>query len=262
MIGHVLALPADQQMHNGEAVIFWLLGPISIIGGLGMVASKNAIHSALWLVTTMFSLGVFYVMEQGPFIGFVQIIVYTGAIMILFLFVLMLIGRDSSDSLVETLRGQRIAALLLGTGLAALLLSAIAAALDHRRAVGLARASAAGNLPSISRLLFHDYVFAFELTSALLITAAVGAMVLANVEKAPGERLTQRELSRLRFRSGAYPGPRPGPGVFAEGDAVTRAALLPDGTRSQASLISTARRAADEQEALRALDVRRKGADQ
>ncbi|MGI8696738.1 MAG: NADH-quinone oxidoreductase subunit J [Mycobacteriales bacterium] len=258
-MGHVLALPADQQMHNGEAVLFWLLGPISVVGGIGMVLSKNAVHSALWLVTTMFSLGVFYVMEQGPFIGFVQIIVYTGAIMILFLFVLMLVGRDSSDSLVETLRGQRVAAVLLGIGLATLLVATLASALDHKRAAGLSKANVDGNLPGIARLIFGDYVFAFELTSALLITAAVGAMVLANVEKGPGERRTQRDLIRDRFRSGAYPGPRPGPGVFADGNAVDRAALLPDGTQARASVIATARVAGEEQEAVRALEARRGG---
>src|SRR6476620_363393 len=89
------------QVPLGEAITFWILGPISLAGAIGMVLFRNAIHSALSLVATMMSLGAFYVIEQGPFLGLVQIIVYTGAIMILFLFVLMLIGRDSSDSLVE-----------------------------------------------------------------------------------------------------------------------------------------------------------------
>ena len=102
----------------GEAITFWILGPISLAGAIGMVVFRNAIHSALSLVATMMSLGAFYVIQQGPFLGLVQIIVYTGAIMILFLFVLMLVGRDSSDSIVETLRGQRWAATLFGLGLA------------------------------------------------------------------------------------------------------------------------------------------------
>src|ERR1700748_1174649 len=95
------------QVSLGEAVSFWILGPISVLGALGTVLLRNAVHSALSLVATMFSLGAFYLIEQGPFLGLVQIIVYTGAIMILFLFVLMLVGRDSSDSIVENLRGQR-----------------------------------------------------------------------------------------------------------------------------------------------------------
>src|SRR5215207_1082252 len=91
---------------TGEKVAFWLLAPVALGGAIGMVLARNAIHSALFLVCTMFSLGIFYVLQAGPFIGMVQIIVYTGAIMILFLFVLMLVGRDASDSVVETLRGQ------------------------------------------------------------------------------------------------------------------------------------------------------------
>jgi NADH-quinone oxidoreductase subunit J len=101
----------------GEAIAFWILGPLSLAGGIGMVLFRNAVHSALSLAGTMICLGAMYIVEQGPFIGLVQVIVYTGAIMILFLFVLMLVGRDSSDSLVEVLRGQRWAALLGGIAL-------------------------------------------------------------------------------------------------------------------------------------------------
>ncbi len=108
----VLAAAADTsvQLGTGESVVFWILGPVALAGALGMVFSRNAVHSALWLVLTMLCLGVFYVVQDAPFLGAVQVIVYTGAIMILFLFVLMLVGRDSSDSVVETLRGQRVAA--------------------------------------------------------------------------------------------------------------------------------------------------------
>src|ERR1044072_3925531 len=94
-----------------------------------MVAARNAVHCALWLVLTMLCLGVFYVVQAGPFLGAVQIIVYTGAIMMLFLFVLMLVGRDVSDSLIETLRGQRVAAILLGVGFAGLVGTGLAPAL-------------------------------------------------------------------------------------------------------------------------------------
>jgi NADH-quinone oxidoreductase subunit J len=250
----ILAASDGATIGNGEALIFWILGPIAVIGALGMVLSRNAVHAALWLVSTMFSLGVLYVMERGPFIGFVQIIVYTGAIMILFLFVLMLIGRDSSDSLIETLRGQRVAAVLLGLGFAGLLIAAIASAMDGRRAKGLATANAEGNLPGISRLLFHDYVFAFELTSALLITAAVGAMVLAHVER---ERRNQRQVYDDLLASGDYVGPKPGPGVFSYGDGVTRHALLPDGSPAPGSVIHSAEVAGKEQEAVKALERRR-----
>src|SRR5215213_5586759 len=136
---NVLAAAADTsvQLGSGEEVVFWILGPVALAGALGMVLSRNAIHSALWLVLTMLSLGVFYVVQSAPFLGAVQIIVYTGAIMILFLFVLMLVRRDSSDSVVETLRGQRVAATVLGIGFAGLVGAGIAEATRDTPATGL-----------------------------------------------------------------------------------------------------------------------------
>ncbi len=194
-----------------------------------MVFSRNAVHSALWLVLTMLSLGVFYVVQQAPFLGAVQVIVYTGAIMILFLFVLMLVGRDSSDSVVETLRGQRIAATVLGVGFAALVGAGIARATRDLPVTGLdGGRGAEDNIPGIAELLFSRYLLAFEVTSALLITAAVGAMVLAHIEREPGSRRSQRELSKARFL-GDHPSTRPGPGVYARGNSVAAPALLPDG---------------------------------
>jgi NADH-quinone oxidoreductase subunit J len=228
----LLAAAADTsvQLGSGEGAVFWILGPIALAGALGMVLSRNAIHSALWLVLTMLSLGVFYVVQEAPFLGAVQIIVYTGAIMILFLFVLMMVGRDSSDSVVETLRGQRVAAILLGIGFAGLVGAGIARATEGRVAPGLDEVQGStGNIPAIAELLFTRYLLAFEVTSALLITAAVGAMVLAHIEREPGSRRTQKELSKARFLETGRPQTLPGPGVFARGNSVAVPALLPDG---------------------------------
>ncbi|MGZ4642736.1 MAG: NADH-quinone oxidoreductase subunit J [Blastococcus sp.] len=229
------AAAAPVHLGTGEAVVFWILGPIALAGALGMVFARNAVHSPLFLVNTMLSLGVFYVVQQAPFLGAVQIIVYTGAIMILFLFVLMLVGRDSSDSVVETLRGQRVAATVLGIGFAGLVGAGIARATQHLPAPGLSAAQQGkGNIPAIAELLFTRYLLAFEVTSALLITAAVGAMVLAHIEREPGSRQSQKELSRARFLT-ARPQTLPGPGVFARGNSVAVPALLPDGRPSEAS---------------------------
>jgi NADH-quinone oxidoreductase subunit J len=158
----------------------------------------------------------------------VQIIVYTGAIMILFLFVLMMVGRDSADSVVETLRGQRIAATVLGLGFAGLVGAGIARATEDLVGVGLAGAQPEGNIPAIAESLFTDYLLAFEVTSALLITAAVGAMVLAHIEREPGSRQSQKELSRARFLTDR-PQTLPGPGVYARANSVAAPGLLPDG---------------------------------
>jgi NADH-quinone oxidoreductase subunit J len=223
-------LAAAAELSTGESVTFWILAPIALAGAFGTVLARNAVHSALFLVMTMATLGAFYFVQEAPFLGAVQIIVYTGAIMILFLFVLMLVGRDSSDSIVETLRGQRWAATLLGIGFAALAAGGLHRALDDVSLVGLAGVNAdGGNVARLAELMFTKYLFAFELTSALLITAAVGAMVLAHVEREPGERRGQRQMSKDRVRS-ARPSPLPGPGVFANHDSIATPALLPDGS--------------------------------
>ena len=226
-------LAVANHVSTGEAVAFWILGPVALIGAVGMVLARNAIHSALFLVLTMGSLGVLYFVQQGPFLGAVQIIVYTGAIMILFLFVLMLVGRDTSDSIVETLRGQRVAAALFGIAFAVLVGTAVGRSLDSVTPKN--PPDTMTTVSGIAAKLFHDYLFAFELTSALLIVAAVGAMVLAHVERPAGTRRGQRELYRERF-SRPNPQPEPGPGVFATSDSIATPAMLPDGSLSEASL--------------------------
>ncbi|WP_026360412.1 NADH-quinone oxidoreductase subunit J [Amycolatopsis nigrescens] len=230
----------ESTVSTGEAIAFWVLGPVALAGALGMIFARNAVHSALWLVLTMLSLGVLYMIQNAPFLGFTQIIVYTGAIMMLFLFVLMMAGRDSSDSVVEVLRGQRLAAALLGIGIAGLIAGALARSLtDVVPAPPLdpftPQGGAAGGL---GRLIFTDYLFPFELTSALLITAALGAMVLAFTDRhAKGGKRSQKELVIARFR-GEYqrPSPMPGPGVFATANSVATPALLPDGSVAPESL--------------------------
>ncbi|HEX2903354.1 MAG TPA: NADH-quinone oxidoreductase subunit J [Jatrophihabitans sp.] len=234
----ILAAAGSNQVSTGEAVAFWILGPVALAGAIGMVLLRNAVHSALSLVATMMCLGLFYLIEEGPFLGLVQIIVYTGAIMILFLFVLMLVGRDSSDSLVETLRGQRVAAALAGIAFALLVAIGIGRAFNGQTAKNLTEqngVNAANNVNSIAKLMFTKYLFAFELTSALLIVAAVGAMVLAHIER-EGPRRSQRSLARERIRSGR-PQPLPGPGALASGTAIGTPALLPDGSIAKESLL-------------------------
>ncbi len=228
---------AAGAVSTGEAVTFWILGPLALAAAIGMVLARNAVHSALFLVLTMLSIGVLYMVQQAPFLGFVQIIVYTGAIMMLFLFVLMLVGRDSSDSVVEVLRGQRLAGIVVGLGFAVLVVAALARALTEVRPAGLQRVNdaAGGNVGQIGTLVFTDYLFPFELTSALLITAALGAMVLAFTGRGREDKINQRArvLGRL---AGNRISPLPGPGVFATADSVATPALLPDGSVAPESL--------------------------
>ena len=231
-------LAAAGDVKGGEAATFFILAPIAVICAIGMVAARNAVHSALFLVVTMLCVGVFYIVQAGPFIGFAQIIVYTGAIMMLFLFVLMLVGRDASDSLIETLRGQRMAAIVLGIGFAGLVATGLFRGLGKVSAAGLTEANNknGGNVQGLAELLFTKYVFAFEVTSALLITAAVGAMLLAHIERRKEDRKSQPEMMRERFAPGNYPAPKPGPGVFATSNSVATPARLPDGTPADRSI--------------------------
>ena len=235
------------QIGTGEAVVFWVCAVLSVIGALGLILSRRAVHSALWLALAMISLAVLYVANSAPFLGMVQIIVYTGAVMMLFLFVLMVVGVDASDSLVETLRGQRWAAIALGVGLGLLLTLGISRALAGTAVVGLdgPNSEYGGNVEGIARLLFADYVVAFEIVAALLIVAAIGALVLAHRERWR-PRMTQREQSIQRIASGAHVGPLPAPGVYARHNAVDTPALLPDGSIAEISVPESLRVRGDE----------------
>jgi NADH-quinone oxidoreductase subunit J len=219
-------------------IAFWTLAPIMVIAALGILFVRKAVHAALLLAVVMLSLAVLYLSLDAPFLFAVQIIVYTGAILMLFLFVLMLVGVDASDSVVETIKGQRALAVALGLVFAAVFVLGLGQ-LTLGSAVGLDKANEGGNIQRLADLLFGRYVFAFETTSALLITAAVGAMVLAHRERL-GERETQAAIAARRMReygaTGAHPGPLPPPGVFARHNAVDTPALLPDGTAAEASV--------------------------
>lgn len=231
----------------GELTVFWTCATLAVAGALGMVLSRKAVHSALWIALTMINLAILYVANSAPFLGMVQVIVYTGAVMMLFLFVLMVVGVDSSDSLIETLKGQRVAALLLSVGFAILLIWGLGSALTEVAPVGLTTANEehGGNVQGIAQLIFIRYLLVFELTSALLITAAMGAMVLAHRDRWRAVA-TQRELAVDRFRNGGHPGNLPTPGVYARHNAVDTPALLPDGGTSDLSVPAPVRARGDE----------------
>ncbi|KOT45457.1 NADH:ubiquinone oxidoreductase subunit J [Streptomyces caelestis] len=230
---------AAYSTSTGEAFQFWVLGTVAVIGALCTVFMRRAVHSALCLAGTMIVLAVFYLANGAYFLGVVQIVVYTGAIMMLFLFVVMLVGVTAADSLKETIKGQRWLALLCGLGFGVLLIGGIGnASLSEFNGIG--EANAGGNVEGLAALLFTRYVFAFEITGALLITAAVGAMVLTHRERTERAR-TQRELAEQRVREGRQLPPLPAPGVYARHNAVDIAGLLPDGTPSELTVSKTLR---------------------
>jgi len=128
-----------------EAVLFYFLAPLSVLAGLGMLIVKKAVHSALLLAWIMISLAIFYIAQDALFLGIVQIVVYTGAVMMLFLFILMLVGVDTSDSFVETIRGLRPIAITASIGFGGLLTTLIGRATFNRPITGLAQANSNGN---------------------------------------------------------------------------------------------------------------------
>ena len=219
-------------------IAFWVLAPIMVIAALGLLFVRKAVHAAMLLAVVMISLAVLYAVLDAPFLFAVQIIVYTGAILMLFLFVLMLVGVDASDSVVETIKGQRVLAVLLGLALGLVLVVAVGQ-MSLGAAVGLSEPNAGGNIQALADIMFSRYVFAFETTSALLITAALGAMVLAHRERLT-PKPTQQSMAAQRIRdyadTGAHLGPLPAPGVFARHNAVDTPALLPDGTAAESSI--------------------------
>lgn len=217
---------------------FYILAPIMVLAALGVLVVRKAVHAALLLAVVMISLAVLYAVLEAPFLFAVQIVVYTGAIMMLFLFVVMLVGVDASDSLVETIRGQRVLAFVAGLvllvvftlGLTQISLGAV---------VGLEEANSGGNIQGLADVLFSRYVVLFEIVAALLVTAAMGAMVLAHRERLT-PKATQADLAAQRLRDyadhGAHLGPLPAPGVYARHNAVDTPALLPDGTPAESSV--------------------------
>jgi len=218
-----LALEVGQTA-KPEAVMFWILGPMAVIAALGMLLVKKAVHSAILMAFVMVVLAIFYIAQDAVFLGIVQVVVYTGAVMMLFLFILMLVGVDSSDSLTETIAGLRPIAITAAAGFGGLMVALLGRATLGRDAIGLSAANADGNVEGIAVALFSTYVFPFEVVSALLITAAMGAMVLA------------LSIDRFRGTSRASAAGLPGPGVYARHNAVDVPALLPDGTPAPTSV--------------------------
>ena len=229
------------QTSTPEAVQFFILAPIAILAAIGILVVKKAVHAALLMAWIMITLAVFYIANGAAFLGVVQIIVYTGAVMMLFLFILMLVGVDSSDSLKENIAGLRPIAITAAVGIALLLVSLLSRATLGVQSPGIETLNAGGNVEGIAKLLFTEYVWAFEVVSALLITAALGAMVLAHSEKSKDAQLSQRAKATARFRSDslATAAGLPGSGVYARHNAVDVPALLPDGTPSDLSVSKT-----------------------
>lgn len=219
---------------TGEAVLFWIAGPIMVISALGLVFARRAVYAALSMIFVMVLLGIVYLAQGADFLGIVQIFVYSGAVMMLFVFVIMLIGVDASESRLEPLRGHRVVSVLLALGLGALLITALGQ-VAFRPGVPISDLNRNGNVDGLAGFIFGPYVWVLQLIGALLITAALAAMVLAHRERLTPKR-TQRDLAVRRVRDNRFVAGLPAPGVYARHNAVDTPALLPDGSPSELSV--------------------------
>jgi NADH-quinone oxidoreductase subunit J len=180
-----------------DAFVFIVCAAIVLVGAIGVVVRPNPVHCALSLVMTLFGIAVLFIVQDASFLAAVQVIVYAGAIVVLFLFVIMLLGVDRSETLsVDPLRGQRPAAIAIGVGVFGLLLVAILLGARHvtgQKAAIEALDSGDPNLNILARALFSNYVFAFEVTSVLLVIAVVGTVILARRPIRRGTREVEPE---------------------------------------------------------------------
>lgn len=171
---------------NLEVVVFYVIASTAVGAGVAMILTPNPVHAALFLVGTQLALAVLFLLQGAFFIAVLQIIIYAGAIMVLFVFVVMLLGVDRQEALIEPLRMQRP----IAAGLGAVLIAEIAYLILSRglEVTGAARAVAGrgeGNVEAIARVMFTDWALPFEATSVLLVVAIVGALVLAKRRLSP-----------------------------------------------------------------------------
>lgn len=217
---------------TGETILFACLAISMVLVAIyGLLITRKAVHTIISVIFVMVGFAFLYTMLEAPFMGVAQVVVYTGAILMMFLFVLMLIGVDSADSGYETLKAQKPIAFIGAVGMLAVV-SAVLIELGHANAVGLELANAETNPVGVAKLIFSSYVLTLELTGTLLIVAALGAMTLTHRDKL-GKRKTQEMLANERMRAftqaGVHPGGKPNPGVYAESNSSANPSLTAGG---------------------------------
>jgi NADH-quinone oxidoreductase subunit J len=179
-----------------DNIVFWVFAPVAVGSAIAMLLMRNAVHAALLLIVNFFCLSVMYLLLDAPFLFAVQIIVYAGAIMVLFLFVIMLLGVDSDDDLRERLVAQRPVAIALGLAVVVEIFFAVRAGigLSTRVPDTFDQVNAGGNTQALAKVLFTKYFFPFEVTSVMLIVAAIATMVLAQRK---ARAITQAEIEAI-----------------------------------------------------------------
>jgi len=229
----------------GEEVLFWILAPLMVLGALMLIFGRRTIHIAVSVAGVMIGLAVMYIANEAMFLGIAQIVVYTGAVMMLFLFVIMLVGVDASESMSETLAGQRVWAVVAGLG-TALLIGTVLTRANLPEPAGLEGPNADTNPVGVARIIFSDFVFPLELTGALLITAALGAITLTHRQRL-SPKIGQAERAEMKLQafgegadSSVVTG-YPGPGVYARHNSADMPGIDPYGEPVMGTVASVLR---------------------
>lgn len=215
----------------GEVVLFWIVATLMVGGALGVLLFRKAAYAALSMVVVMIGMAILFFALQAPFNAAVQVIVYTGAILMLFLFVIMMIGLGASDGYLDQRRGYIWAAVLMGLALAVLFVSAIL--VSKVPGPGTMNEDPYSNVPvtALAVNLFQEHWLTIQITAALLITAALGAVLLTHSDNL-GPKLTQRSVARARMMlykaTGRHVGQLTPPGVWASGNSVDNPAIAGD----------------------------------
>lgn len=247
---------APFEISGAETTLFWIVAPLMVLLALGLLFSKRTIHIAVSVVGVMIGLAVLFIANEAPFLGLAQIVVYTGAVMMLFLFVIMLAGVDATESFKENITSQRFLSVAAGAGSVFFFIVLFTRA-NLPAPAGLAAANADSNPVGVARIIFSDYVFSFFMVAALLIIAALGALLLTHrvdIDEKPGQRVLLKS-KMAEFAATSDPltiGALPNPGIFSQHNASDIPSLDPQGRPITSSISSVLRvRAVDDAELAR-----------
>ena len=216
------AIGADAPITMGESILFWILAPLMVLAAIGIALSRKAVHAAVCMVGVMLCLAAFYVANNAPFLGVVQVVVYTGAIMMLILFVIMMVGVSASDNYSNTPLSLRIATWIMGILAAAGLVITAVLSFAPAGVIPVAPTAAPTNPVSVAAVLFQEHIFTMHMVDMMLITAVIGAMTLTHTDRLTpkkGQIVTSHEKMEMYAAKGTHPGQLPAPGVYVGGNA-------------------------------------------
>ena len=232
------ALPSDGRLGLGETIVFGVVALVTVACGIGVLTAKRAVNAAINMIGIMISLAVLYIVNESPFMGITQVVVYTGAVMTLVLFVIMLVGvgGDEPVSAAGSVM-RRPLLILLGLGLVGVLTAVVWRTVFPTPAGLKDGAKAAPDLLAVT--LYNDHVVTMELTAILLIIAAVGALTLTHRQRIRA-RFSQRRVAANKMQAyaskGVHPGQKPMPGVYASTNSAAAPALGADGETVEESV--------------------------